>query len=72
MMWYGRMTFRLKTDDPEVGRAETRAALLLVHALRTADVACAPGPGGLGRSVQPHRLLRRAQRRPDRAASTAR
>jgi hypothetical protein len=32
MMWYGRMTFRLKTDKPEVGRAETRSALLLVHA----------------------------------------
>lgn len=38
MMWYGRMTFRLKTMDPDVGRAETRAALLLVYALRTADV----------------------------------
>jgi hypothetical protein len=38
MMWYGRMTFRLKTKDPEVGRAETRSALLLVHALRTATV----------------------------------
>ncbi len=38
MMWYGRMTFRLKTDNPDVGRAETRAALLLVHALRTAQV----------------------------------
>ena len=38
MMWYGRMTFRLKAAPPEVGRAETRAALLLVHALRTAQV----------------------------------
>lgn len=38
MMWYGRMTFRLKTNDPEVGKAETRAALLLIQALRTADV----------------------------------
>lgn len=38
MMWYGRMTFRLKTDDPDVGRAETRAALLLVQALRSAEV----------------------------------
>ena len=38
MMWYGRMTFRLKTRDPEVGRSETRAALLLVHALRNASV----------------------------------
>jgi hypothetical protein len=38
MMWYGRMTFRLKTNDPDVGRAETRAALLLVQALRTAQV----------------------------------
>jgi hypothetical protein len=38
MMWYGRMTFRLKTENPEVGKAETRAALLLVQALRTAQV----------------------------------
>ncbi|HSR35328.1 MAG TPA: DUF3160 domain-containing protein, partial [Anaerolineae bacterium] len=42
MMWYGRMTFRLTTDDPEVGRAETRSALLLAHALRTADIAYRP------------------------------
>jgi hypothetical protein len=42
MMWYGRMTFRLKTDDPEVGRAETRNALLLAHALRTAELAYRP------------------------------
>jgi hypothetical protein len=38
MMWYGRMTFRLKTEDLEVGRAETRSALLLIQALRTAQV----------------------------------
>jgi hypothetical protein len=38
MMWYGRMTFRLKTRDPEVGREETRAALLVVQALRNAEV----------------------------------
>ena len=38
MMWYGRMTFRLKTDDPEVGRAETRSAILLANALRQAQV----------------------------------
>jgi hypothetical protein len=42
MMWYGRMTFRLTTGDPEVGRAETRAALLLVYALRTAEVESRP------------------------------
>jgi hypothetical protein len=42
MMWYGRMTFRLKTAMPEVGRAETRSALLLVHALRTAQVSNRP------------------------------
>jgi hypothetical protein len=42
MMWYGRMTFRLKTRDPQVGRAETRSALLLVHALRTTTVAGRP------------------------------
>ena len=38
MMWHGRMTFRLKTRDPEAGRAETRSALLLVHALRTTEI----------------------------------
>ncbi|MFW6082802.1 MAG: DUF3160 domain-containing protein [Chloroflexota bacterium] len=38
MMWYGRMTFRLKTEDPDVGRTETRSALLLVQALRSATV----------------------------------
>jgi hypothetical protein len=43
MMWYGRMTFRLRSSDPEVGRAETRVALLLVHALRSATVAGRPG-----------------------------
>jgi hypothetical protein len=42
MMWYGRMTFRLKTEDPDVGRAETRSALLLVNALRTAEIAYRP------------------------------
>jgi len=42
MMWYGRMTFRLETKDPEAGLAETRMALLLVHALRTADIAYRP------------------------------
>ncbi len=38
MMWYGRMTFRLKGKDPEAGRAETRAALLVVNALRNSQV----------------------------------
>lgn len=38
MMWYGRMTFRLTTDNPDVGRAETRSALLLVQAMQTATV----------------------------------
>lgn len=42
MMWYGRMTFRLKTEDAEVGRAETRTALLLVNALRQAQVSDRP------------------------------
>jgi hypothetical protein len=42
MMWYGRMTFRLETKDPEVGRAETRSALLLVRALRSAQVGGRP------------------------------
>jgi hypothetical protein len=38
MMWYGRMTFRLKAKDPEVGKAETRSALLVVLALQDASV----------------------------------
>ncbi|MBK8986859.1 MAG: DUF3160 domain-containing protein [Chloroflexi bacterium] len=38
MMWYGRMTFRLKSNDLAVGRAETRSALLLVNALQNATV----------------------------------
>lgn len=38
MMWYGRMTFRLKTKDPEIGKAETRSAILLVQALNGANV----------------------------------
>jgi hypothetical protein len=38
MMWYGRMTFRLKAKDPEVGRDETRSALLLVQALKDATI----------------------------------
>jgi hypothetical protein len=38
MMWYGRMTFRLKARDPEVGKAETRGALLLAEALKDATV----------------------------------
>jgi hypothetical protein len=38
MMWYGRMTFRLKSKDPEVGKAETRSALMLIQALRDATV----------------------------------
>ena len=42
MMWYGRMTFRLKAKDPEVGKAETRSALLLVQALKDATVAGRP------------------------------
>jgi len=42
MMWYGRMTFRLKTKNLEVGLAETRSALLLVQALREAQVGGRP------------------------------
>jgi hypothetical protein len=38
MMWYGRMTFRLTTRDPEVGKAETRSALLLVYGLQQASI----------------------------------
>ncbi|MCJ7511618.1 MAG: DUF3160 domain-containing protein, partial [Anaerolineales bacterium] len=38
MMWYGRMTFRLKAKDPEVGKEETRSALLLIQALKEARV----------------------------------
>ena len=42
MMWYGRMTFRLKAKDPEIGREETRSALLLVQALKNASVGNRP------------------------------
>ncbi len=38
MMWYGRMTFRLQARDPEVGKAETRSAILLVNALLNSQV----------------------------------
>jgi hypothetical protein len=38
MMWYGRMTFRLKTRDPQVGEEETRSAVLLVQALKDARI----------------------------------
>ena len=38
MMWYGRMTFRLRALDTEVGKAETRSAILLVNALLNAQV----------------------------------
>jgi hypothetical protein len=38
MMWYGRMTFRLKVKDPEIGKQETRSALLVVQALKEARV----------------------------------
>lgn len=38
MMWYGRMTFRLKVQDPEIGKQETRSALLVVQALKEARV----------------------------------
>lgn len=42
MMWYGRMTFRLKPENIEAGKAETRMALLLVQALRESQVNGAP------------------------------
>jgi hypothetical protein len=38
MMWYGRMSFRLKPNNADAGRAETRMALLLVQALRNSQV----------------------------------
>jgi hypothetical protein len=38
MMWYGRMSFRLKPENQEAGQAETRSALLLVKALMTSQV----------------------------------
>ena len=38
MMWYGRMTFRLKTDDPSIGRDETRMALLVADSVRNVVV----------------------------------
>jgi hypothetical protein len=38
MMWYGRMTFRIKAANAETGREETRSAILLVYALDNAQV----------------------------------
>jgi len=38
MMWYGRMSFRLKSNNPDTGKAETRAALLVTQALRNTQV----------------------------------
>ena len=38
MMWYGRMTFRLKGADPNAGKFESRSAILLVYALRNTQV----------------------------------
>jgi hypothetical protein len=38
MMWYGRMTFILKGLEPQAARADTRAAVLLVYAIRSATV----------------------------------
>jgi len=38
MMWYGRMTFILKGLDPALARGDTRAAVLLVYAMRSATV----------------------------------
>ncbi len=38
MMWYGRMTFRLKGQVQETGREETRSAILLVYALQNSQV----------------------------------
>ena len=47
MMWYGRMAFRLKPgDNPEaleMGRMETRQAILIVSALLNAQVDGEPG-----------------------------
>lgn len=42
MMWYGRMTFRVDPELGEISRAETRSALLLVHALRNATAGGRP------------------------------
>ena len=38
MMWYGRMTFRIKGVDDEAGLLETRMAILIVQALRNSQV----------------------------------
>jgi len=37
MMWYGRMMFRLKTDDPDVAKQQTRSAILITLALKDKD-----------------------------------
>ena len=67
MMWYGRMTFRLQTDDANIGRAETRSALLVGAGAAQRPGERTPRPGSVGRPLRSHRFPRRAQRRPDRA-----
>jgi hypothetical protein len=57
MMWYGRMTFRLKTDDADVGRAETRSALLLVQVLRNTQVEGRPALEAWGDLYDPTAFL---------------
>jgi hypothetical protein len=38
MMWYGRMTFILRGLDPQAARGDTRAAVLLIYAIRNTTV----------------------------------
>jgi len=45
MMWYGRMTFRLKARDPEVGKEETRSAYCSSRRSRRSH-RWSPGIGG--------------------------
>lgn len=37
MMWFGRMTFRLKSEDPQRAAAQTRAAVLLCRAFQSSS-----------------------------------
>ena len=62
MMWYGRMTFILKGLDPQAGRADTRAAVLLVYAIRNTTVNGIPAVDAWTGSVQPDRFLCRPLR----------
>ncbi len=53
MMWYGRMMFRLKPEEVQKGRMETRQAILVVAALQSATVGDQPALAVWDRIYEP-------------------